>query len=186
MEDIKVVKRFLSEGVSKFLFEYLEENIKWHDTLKIIESDETRKIKRKMAYCSEEPVMYQYANLEFMGEYWHYPLEIINQLLAYEGNFIFNSVLLNMYADGKDEINWHSDKEPSLGDNPIIACVNLGATRKFWFRKKEPNSEKFFHELSDGDLLIMGQDCQANYLHAILKESEIKEPRISLTYRYNY
>ena len=64
--------------------------------------------------------------------------------------------------------------------------MNLGATRKFWFRKKESGSEKFFYEVENGDLLIMGENCQKNYLHAILKEPEVKEPRISLTYRFNF
>ncbi len=98
----------------------------------------------------------------------------------------FNSVLLNLYANGKDEIKWHSDKEESLGENPVIACLNIGAKRKFWFRKKETGSDKFFYEVENGDLLIMGENCQKNYLHAILKEPDVKESRISLTYRYNF
>ena len=185
MEDISIIKNFLSKGVSDFLFEYLKENIKWHDTLKNIDSDADVKIKRKMAYCSDIPVDYRYATLYFPGQAWVEPLEVLNKLLSYENNFVFNSCLLNMYADGKDEINWHSDKEESLGERPIIACVNLGAARKFWFRSKEPQSEKFFHIVEHGDLLIMGPDCQSKYLHAILKEKEVVDPRISLTFRYN-
>ncbi len=37
--------------------------------------------------------------------------------------------------------------------------------------------------MENGDLLIMLDNCQENWLHAILKEKEIKDPRISLTFR---
>ena len=63
--------------------------------------------------------------------------------------------------------------------------MNFGATRKFWFLNKATN-EKFYHELNNGDLLVMGENCQQNYLHAILKDSTVKEPRISLTFRFNH
>lgn len=43
----------------------------------------------------------------------------------------FNSVLLNFYEDGRDSIGWHSDSEPELGDNPIIASLSFGAVRTF-------------------------------------------------------
>jgi len=45
----------------------------------------------------------------------------------------FNSVLLNMYRDGRDSVGWHSDNEASLGDCPTIASLSLGATRRFNF-----------------------------------------------------
>jgi len=189
MEDILIIKNFLSKGVSDYLFKYLKEHVDWKDTLFIKESYETKKIKRKMEYVSDRAQEYFYANLSFYGNEWekYIPLGIIRDLLSFENSeYIFNSVLLNMYEDGKDEINWHSDKEETLGERPIIACVNLGATRKMWFRLKSPDSEKFFHEVSHGDLLVMGPDCQKKYLHAILKESDVKEPRISLTYRFNH
>ena len=84
--------------------------------------------------------------------------------------------------DGKDEIKWHSDSEPQLGENPIIATVNLGATRTFRFVNKE-TGEKIAIPLDHGDLLMMHENCQKNYKHAILPEKSVKEPRISLTFR---
>lgn len=94
-------------------------------------------------------------------------------------------MLLNLYENGKDEIRWHSDKEDQLGDEPVIACVNLGATRKFHFLEKETGNKKFYN-VANGDLLIMGDQCQKKFLHAILKEKDVTEPRISLTYRKVY
>lgn len=188
MQDIKIIKNFLSKGVSDFLFDHLRDNVTWYETLNVIGTYNTKKIKRKMSYFSITPEIYEYANLSFQGDMLENgdPLSTLIQLLAFEDNYVFNSVLLNYYKDGKDEINWHSDKEESLGEKPIIACVNLGATRKFWFREKDSISDPFFYEVSHGDLLVMGQDCQSKYLHAIKKESEVTESRISLTFRYNY
>ena len=43
----------------------------------------------------------------------------------------FNTALLNYYRDGRDSVAWHSDDEPELGRNPVIASVSFGATRVF-------------------------------------------------------
>lgn len=183
--DISVIKNWLGSNESNELFKVLSESVTWYSDLYIINSLETKKIKRKMAYLSEEPAAYRYANFWFPGAIFNSQLIEMKKRIADEFGIMLNSVLLNYYNDGKDEIKWHSDKEDSLGENPIIVCVNLGATRKFWFLDKK-SGEKFFHLVENGDLLIMGSNCQEKYLHAILKEKEVKEPRISLTFRYNY
>lgn len=51
-------------------------------------------------------------------------------------NVTFNSVLINLYRDGKDSVSWHSDDEIMLGICPTIASVSLGETRKFEMRPK--------------------------------------------------
>lgn len=188
MEDIQVIKEFLSESEREGLFLLLTKHTQWHEELFIVGTNQTqtKKIKRKMAYVSETPTMYRYANLEFPGTVWSMPLLGIVDRLGKVTGKEFNSVLMNYYKNGRDEIKWHSDKEETLGENPVIACVNLGATRKFWFKKIGHGNKPFFHEVADGDLLIMGENCQKNYLHAILKEPDVVDPRISLTYRYNY
>jgi len=183
MEDISIIRNFLDLSKTKDQMNSLISEIYWHELLTSTKTGEQIKIHRKMAYVTNEKTEYTYADLIFGGETWNKTLSDIRDQLNKELGLEFNSVLLNWYKDGKDEIKWHSDKEKIIGPNPIIACVNLGATRKFWFRKKEIGSEKFFHEVNDGDLLIMGENCQKNYLHAILKEKEITEPRISLTFR---
>jgi len=182
-EDVYLIKSFLVETGDHF--DYLLNNMKWIDELNILDSDDKVKIKRKMAYVFEKPVIYNYAKFWFQGEVWNPCLTYIKERVEEHTGKEFNSVLLNLYEDGRDEIKWHSDKEDTLGDNPVIACVNLGATRKFWFLNKD-TGEKSFVEVADGDLLVMTEDCQENYLHAILKEKEVTTPRISLTFRYNF
>lgn len=140
------------------------------------------KIRREMAYVTDEPVIYKYANLGLQGQAWNSSLAYLRDKLNEDFGFEFNSVLINVYQDGKDEIKWHSDKEEQLGKNPTIACLNFGATRKFWFLEKE-TGRKLYCPLSERDLLVMGPNCQENYLHAILPEKEIEDSRISLTFR---
>lgn len=185
MEDVTIIKNFLSKEESDIAFNYLLDNINWHDRLNIMYSEETVKINRKMAYVSDNIIDYSYANFYFKGELWNDTLKDIKLKIEARISAKFNSVLLNLYSNGKDEIKWHSDKEYTLGENPIIACVNLGVTRKFWFLKKDTGN-KHFIEVENGDLLVMGENCQKNYLHAILKEKGVTEPRISLTYRRNF
>lgn len=167
----------------------------WHPTALEVKEVLERKlvdVMIKESYTDEE--------LQEIKAYWNRVKEKnpkLYQALAEspsEKIFTFNSVLLNLYADGKEEIRWHSDKEDQLGERPVIACINLGAGRKFSFLRKglagesdlEDEGQKgeridFFVE--HGDLLLMTEECQERWLHAILKDKSVKEPRISLTFR---
>ena len=55
-----------------------------------------------------------------------------------ETGLVFNSVLANLYRDGHDHVSWHSDDEPSLGQQPTIATLSFGDTRTFQLRKNPP------------------------------------------------
>ncbi len=48
----------------------------------------------------------------------------------------FNSVLLNLYRNGRDSVSWHADNEPGLGQNPVIASISLGAVRRFQLKHR--------------------------------------------------
>lgn len=182
MDKLELIENFIDKRCSNSKFEHLKNEISWNDTLKNSISNEKVNIKRKMAYMFNLPVKYNYANLYFNSQLWtEQALKLKNKINEY-CNHDFNSVLLNYYKNGKDEIKWHSDKEKELGSYAIIACINLGATRKFWFLSKE-TGVKDFVLVKDGDLLIMKAGFQEDYLHAILPEKQIKEPRISLTFR---
>jgi alkylated DNA repair dioxygenase AlkB len=189
MEKIELVKSFIDKHTCAFLFEELTGNewnnddlgTIWHEKLLATDGSFV-KIKRKMGYMSEKPTLYKYANLSFGGNRFTPGMEEFIKSLNLATGRNFNSVLLNWYKNGKDEIKWHSDKEAQLGENPTIYALNLGATRKFWFLNKA-TGEKSFYLVSNGDLLKMNEGCQADYLHAILPEKGITEPRISLTFR---
>ena len=60
----------------------------------------------------------------------------------------FNSMLANLYRDGHDSVDWHSDNEPALGPNPTIASVSFGDIRNFELRKKPPPVLHFTYYIS--------------------------------------
>lgn len=184
-EDITYIPNYLSTEYSQALFNHLEKDINWTDIV-IAPSGEKVKLNRKVAYIADRQKEYFYANLKFETEngIWTPLLKELKDNLNAQYNQKFNSVLLNFYPDGKSEIRWHSDKEFCLGDKPVIGCINLGATRKFWLQEKRENGAKWNIPLSSGDLLFMNENCQENLLHAILKEKEVTGSRISLTFRH--
>lgn len=94
----------------------------------------------------------------------------------------FNSVLLNRYRNGNDSISWHTDDEKELGRNPVIASLNLGATRVFQLRHND-TKEKIALELSHGSLLIMRGELQHFWKHQIPKTKKAVGERINLTFR---
>jgi alkylated DNA repair dioxygenase AlkB len=97
----------------------------------------------------------------------------------------FDSVLANLYRDGKDAMGWHADDEPELGPAPVIASLSLGATRRFAFKPKAGNEEgaRLSIVLPHGSLLVMRGATQANYLHAIPRTRRPVGARINLTFR---
>lgn len=94
----------------------------------------------------------------------------------------FNSCLLNYYTNGSDNIGFHSDDEPALGDDPVVACISLGCERSLVFKSKK-HSETLSLNLEHGSLIVMGPRVQENYKHALPKVKSM-DARISLTFRH--
>ncbi|KGF82327.1 DNA repair protein [Massilia sp. JS1662] len=95
----------------------------------------------------------------------------------------YNSVLLNYYRDGADSMGMHSDDEPELGPQPVIASLSYGATRTFILRhKRSKRTVKL--DLTDGSLLLMAGELQANWYHGVNKTAKVVGPRLNLTFRY--
>jgi alkylated DNA repair dioxygenase AlkB len=189
---IEVFPSIFSEEYNDNLFETLLQDVHWHKILTHFETGEPKKISRRMAYMADKVVDYKYDKFVFPGQAWEPKLEkLCSKLGKIDGPWSpetlgdYNSVLLNLYEDGKDEIRYHSDKEDQLGFDPEIGCYNLGATRKFHFLDKDTGS-KFFYEVKHGDFLKMKSGCQAKFLHSIKQEKEVTQPRISLTFRKVY
>jgi alkylated DNA repair dioxygenase AlkB len=100
----------------------------------------------------------------------------------------FNFVLINRYKDGSDYIGFHSDDEKELGTEPTIAGISLGSERYFQFkpRKFDPvKIEKNFKILLEhGSFVSMNHHTNEHWYHGIPKNTTVKTPRISLTFRY--
>jgi alkylated DNA repair dioxygenase AlkB len=126
---------------------------------------------------------YTYSGAHFDPNPWPIALRAIRARLAGELCIDFNSVLANLYRDGRDSMGWHSDDEPELGAQPVIASLSLGATRRFVLKHRSDPPRKFALELPHGSLLLMRGATQANYRHALPRTSRQIGPRINLTFR---
>ena len=108
-------------------------------------------------------------------------LPILDRLRAACGT-AFNSALANLYRDGGDAMGWHSDDEPELGSEPVIASLSLGGSRRFLLRPRTAG-DRLCLELAHGSLLLMGGDCQQLYRHALPRTRRHVAARINLTFR---
>ena len=79
-------------------------------------------------------------------------------------------------------MGWHSDNEPELGTDPVIASVSLGARRRFSMRHRNTR-QRWSTELGDGDLLIMAGSTQRYWQHQVAKTRRRVGQRINLTFR---
>ena len=91
--------------------------------------------------------------------------------------------MVNFYRNGEDKMGWHSDDEPELGPNPVVASLSLGISRTMHFKDKKTNQTAAV-ELSNGALLIMKAGMQRAFKHQIPSRKKVREGRISLTFRY--
>jgi alkylated DNA repair dioxygenase AlkB len=94
----------------------------------------------------------------------------------------FNTVLLNLYRDGRDSVSWHADDEEVLGVNPVIASLSFGGERRFHFRHKK-NGERVSIDLPHNSALVMAGPTQHHWVHQVPKTARAVDPRINLTFR---
>lgn len=138
---------------------------------------------RLSCWMGDAGASYVYSQTRFEPYSWLPELQSLRERLQNEFECQFNSVLANLYRDGQDSMGWHSDDEPELGKQPVIASVSLGATRRFSFKAKTENAKAVHLELPHGSLLLMRGDTQKNYRHALAKTVKPVGERLNLTFR---
>jgi len=97
----------------------------------------------------------------------------------------FNYCLANKYENGKQGVGKHADDEPDIIKRSPIACLSLGATRRFEFESKSDPNIAHAVDLESGSVILMLGSTQQQYLHSIPKQPRVREARISLTFRIN-
>ena len=140
-------------------------------------------IPRMNAWYGDNDAVYSYSGLSLSPIPWVDSLLVLKQLLEQQLNTPFNSVLANYYRDGADSVAWHSDDEAELGDNPIIASLSFGATRRFSLRQRQQQSAPVHINLQGGSLLVMAGETQQYWQHQIAKTAKPVAGRINLTFR---
>lgn len=176
---------FLIQNEADFLFNMLKENIQWQqESIKIFGKEIMQP--RLTAFYGDTNKPYKYSGksmnpLTFIPE-----LILIKEKIETIENANFSSVLCNYYRNGEDSMGWHADNEKELGRNPIIASVSFGAERVFHLKHNKLKNEKVEVMLNHGSLLIMKDETQHFWKHAIHKSKKILKPRINLTFRIIY
>jgi len=125
---------------------------------------------------------YRYSGIVNEPSPWPRALTQLRQALCRQVGVDFNSCLANLYRDGKDSMGYHSDDESELGPRATIASVSLGDRRRFVLRHRTTR-ERWTWELGHGDLLVMRDESQSDYAHAVPKTSRPVGPRMNLTFR---
>lgn len=138
---------------------------------------------RLSAWIGDAGAVYRYSGADFTPCPWNHALSVLRVRLQEELGVPFNSVLANLYRDGRDAMGWHSDDEPELGPRPVIASVSLGGVRRFALKHRRDAALKGVLELPHGSLLVMSGDTQRLYRHALPRTSRVVAPRINLTFR---
>lgn len=177
---IALQRAWLVPDEASALFEKLLEGVPWEvHRIRIFGREVASP--RLSCWIGDPDASYRYSGTRFTPHPWPEALQPLRERLRTELGASFNSVLANLYRDGRDAMGWHRDDEPELGSQPLIASLSLGATRRFVL--KDDDGLRHAFELSAGDLLLMAADSQQRYRHALPRTARSVGPRINLTFR---
>jgi len=138
---------------------------------------------RLSCWIGDPDAVYTYSRTRFEPHPWTPALaELRDELMPLCGE-LYNSVLCNLYRNGRDAMGWHSDNEPELGPAPTIASLSFGATRRFRLRHRRNARSRAELELESGSLLLMAGATQAHYRHDLPRTARDVGARINLTFR---
>jgi len=177
---------WLSEDSATALFSALLDGVPWaHHRLRMFGRDIDAP--RLSCWIGDPEATYRYSGTTFSPHPWPKVLRPVLASVSRAAGVGFNSVLANLYRDGRDAMGWHSDDEPELGPQPVIASLSLGATRRFLLKARQPvgegGSARVALELGHGSLLLMRGETQARYRHALPRTARPVGLRINLTFR---
>lgn len=165
------------------LMESLSTLVPWEQT-EIWIAGQRRKIPRMNAWYGDAGADYTYSGRLFRALPWLPELKALKQQVEAACGTAFNSALVNLYRDGRDSVDWHSDDEQELGSNPVIASVSLGVVRRFQVKhrsRREIGLKTL--DLDHGSLLVMEGEFQHHWKHRLPKMPAVTEARINITFR---
>jgi alkylated DNA repair dioxygenase AlkB len=185
--ELELIAPFIAPDACAALFDAVRAAVPWQER-EIRIAGRWIKEPRLTAWIGDADAAYTYSGRLNTPEPWP---DVIGELRRDVGAAVgsrdaFNSVLCNLYRDGRDSMGMHADKEPELGEAPLIASLSLGATRRFQLRHRRERTDdraKLDLELHAGSLLIMRGSLQQHYRHGVPKQLGVSEPRINLTFR---
>jgi alkylated DNA repair dioxygenase AlkB len=143
---------------------------------------------RLSCWIGDAGASYTYSGTRFAPQPWPDALLPVRDRIREACGEDFNSVLANLYRDGRDAMGWHRDDEPELGAQPVIASLSLGASRRFVLKEVRAAdapgaARRQVLALGHGSLLRMAGETQQHYRHALPRTARPVGPRINLTFR---
>ena len=180
--DVRLWRRAWDAISADRLFDELVPTIRWEHE-EIVVFGRRHRVPRLVAWHGDRGTAYEYSGTTHEPRPWTPVLIVIRQHVEALTCHSFNSVLLNRYRDGRDGMGWHADDETELGNNPAIASVSFGATRRFQLRHRRDRLQKATLQLGNGDVLLMSGPTQHHFVHAVPKTTRLVGERINLTFR---
>ena len=141
-----------------------------------------RPVPRLVAWHGDPGTTYRYSGIVHEPRPWTDALLEVRAVAERLTGHAYDSVLLNLYRDGRDAMGWHADDERELGPEPAIASVSFGATRRFRLRHRRGLAATAV-ELAHGSLLSMAGPTQRHYVHAVPRTARAVGERVNLTFR---
>jgi len=129
------------------------------------------------------PVGYRYSGVVHPPRPLTARLEEIRAVVEAASDVTFNSVLANLYRDGRDSVGWHRDSDYAHGGQPAIASVSFGAVRRLQVRD-EGGRTRATIDLEPGSLLLMQAGAAERWWHRVPKTTRPVAPRVNLTFRH--
>lgn len=176
-----LLRGFYSNNTADRYFQDLLHGLAWQ-TEQIQIFGRLLTVPRLMAWYGDSDAHYRYSGVDHAPLPWSGALLAIKADLESVCQHRFNSVLANLYRNGRDSMGCHADNEPELGPNPLIASLSFGDSRLFRLRHNR-SKQRLDIELAHGDLLVMAGTLQHHWRHELPKTRQIKQARINLTFR---
>jgi len=138
---------------------------------------------RLIAWYGDPGCGYTYSGIQLSPLPWTELLTEVKLAVEKTVGSPFNSALLNLYRNHRDSMGFHSDNEPELGPNPIIASLSLGAERVFTLKHRSKTVPSTRLTLGSGTVLLMAGETQRYWVHGINKQTKPCGPRVNITFR---
>ena len=183
--ELSIAPQWLAAQAAAVAMAELRDAIRW-ETHRIRLFGREVDAPRLSCWIGDPGAAYTYSRTRFEPRPWPAALQAIRERLEATTGGRFDSVLANLYRDGRDSMGWHSDDEPELGPRPLIASLSLGAERRFLLKPRDRalrGLRAFALALPPGSLLLMAGDTQRHYLHALPATARPVGPRLNLTFR---
>lgn len=181
--DVRLYRYWWAQDRADDYFQTLYRELAWQASMITIHG-RRMPVPRLNVWYGDAGRDYEYSGIGFRTRPWSPALTLIKEELEHRLGLSFNSVLANLYRDGRDSVAWHSDNEPELGHQPTIASLSLGAERRFSLRHKvRRDLETRRLDLPNGSLLLMAGTTQRHWQHQLSKTVRPVGARINLTFR---